>query len=258
MNTANIMIPSVTVDLHSHCLPGIDDGAVDVRESVRMLQDSLLQGVHTVVATPHFYYGDTTVEAFLDAREQALQTLRQRIACTPELTGRMRLLLGAEVLLRRGLGQIDLRPLCMQGTDAILLELPFMSPPAWLYDEVEEIALGQRLTVILAHVDRYRHWYSSAEVAQLMTLPDLVVQLNADAFLDGHEYRRLRHWLPQPQRLMLGSDMHHADHRAPHIAAACQKMRRHYRCGRRWLALMAQSGEELLHPTAASAAEALL
>ncbi len=240
------MMPKNAIDFHSHCLPGIDDGAVNVQESVLMLRDSLAQGIRTVAATPHFYYGDSSVETFLDTRAQALHTLQQRIACAPELTGRIHLVLGAEVLLRRGISAVDLRPLCMQGTDALLLELPFMPPPAWLYDEVEDIALGQRLTIILAHVDRYRPWYSSAEIAQLMSLPDLVVQLNADVFLDNRAYRRLRHWLPQPQRLVLGSDMHHADHRTSHMALACQKMQRHQRCGRQWLALMEETGQKLL------------
>lgn len=240
------MSPNITIDFHSHCLPGIDDGAVNAQESVLMLRDSLAQGIRTVAATPHFYYGDCPIETFLTARTQALHSLEQKIACAPELAGRIRLVPGAEVLLRRGISTIDLRPLCLQGTDILLLELPFMSPPAWLYDEVEDIALGQRLTVLLAHIDRYRPWYSSAEIAQLMSLPDLVVQLNADAFLNRRAYRQLRHWLPQPQRLVMGSDMHHADRRASHMAAACRKMLRHRRCGRQWLALMAQSGQALL------------
>ena len=247
MSTVCVMTQSIKTDLHSHCLPGIDDGAIDLRESIAMLRESLRQGVRTVVATPHFYYGNSTVEAFLEDRQQALERLQQRIACTPELAGRLRLIPGAEVLVRRGIGQIDLRPLCMRDTHAILLEMPFMPPPGWLYDELEDIALGQRLTVILAHVDRYRHWYSTTEIARLMDFPDLVVQINAEAFLDGHEYRRLRRWLPQPKRLVLGSDMHHADRRAPNILPACQKMQRHRRCGREWVAQMLDGADELLY-----------
>lgn len=241
------MMQNVKTDLHTHCLPSLDDGAVDVRESIAMLRESVRQGIRTVAATPHFYYGDNTVEQFLSDRQQALDTLNQRITCTPDLTGRIRIIPGAEVLLRQGISRIDLRPLCLWDTNAILIELPFMNPPNWLYDELEDIALGQRLTVILAHVDRYRHWYSTSEIAQLMDLPDLVVQLNAEAFLDAHEYRRLRKWLPQPQRLVLGSDMHHADRRTPNIQPACQQMQRHRKCGRDWLAQMMADADDLLY-----------
>lgn len=240
------MTQSVRVDFHSHCLPGIDDGAVHIQESIGMLQESARQGIRTVVATPHFYYCDRSVEEFLAAREQAITALSREMAHIPDLSGRLHLIPGAEVLLRRGISRIDLRPLCIRGTDAVLLELPFMPAPHWLYEELEDIALGQRLTVILAHVDRYRPWYSSDEIAQLLQLPDAVAQLNAETFLDRRAYRRLRRWLPRSDRLVLGSDMHHLQSRAPNIEPACRKMRRHHRCGQQWLSLMEQTADELL------------
>ncbi len=249
MNTAIAMTPRIGIDFHSHCLPGIDDGAVDVRESVAMLREALRQGIHTVVATPHFYYGDVSPEQFFARRDEALATLERQLRCESDLAGRLRLIPGAEVLLRRGVGRLDLRPFCLRGTDAVLLELPFMEPPNWLWDELESIALEQRLTVILAHADRYRPWYSKGVMASVMDYPDLVVQLNADVFLDRHEYRRLREWLPETERLVLGSDMHHIDRRAPHISVASEQMVRHRfgrRSGRLWLEQMARDGAALL------------
>lgn len=242
------MTQSIRIDFHSHCLPGIDDGAAHAQESVGMLRQSLRQGIRTIVATPHFYDGAGAPEAFLRVRDHAMAVLQQEMACAPELSGRLRLIPGAEVLLRRGIGRVDLRPLCIRDTNAVLLELPLMTPQPWVYDELEDIALGQRLTVILAHVDRYRHWYSSAEIARLTQLPDAVVQLNAEAFLDPRAYRRLRRWLPRPDRLVLGSDMHHLHSRPPNIGPACQKMRWRRRCGQQWLAQMAQTADELLYP----------
>ncbi|MBT2724000.1 tyrosine-protein phosphatase [Bacillus sp. ISL-46] len=41
------------IDLHCHILPGIDDGARDLSESVKMAQKAVEQGIHTIVATPH-------------------------------------------------------------------------------------------------------------------------------------------------------------------------------------------------------------
>ncbi|WHY66801.1 CpsB/CapC family capsule biosynthesis tyrosine phosphatase [Neobacillus sp. SuZ13] len=41
------------VDLHSHILPGVDDGARDLSESVNMAKKAVEQGIHTIVATPH-------------------------------------------------------------------------------------------------------------------------------------------------------------------------------------------------------------
>jgi protein-tyrosine phosphatase len=41
------------IDLHSHILPGIDDGARDLSDSVNMAKKAVEQGIHTIVATPH-------------------------------------------------------------------------------------------------------------------------------------------------------------------------------------------------------------
>ena len=132
-------------DFHSHCLPQMDDGAVDTAESLEMLRQTLAQGIETVAATSHFYAGQESVSDFLARREAALQQLTGAIAATPELSGRIRLLMGAEVLLREGIHHLDLRPLCLEGTDCILLEMPFSPRPSWMDETIESIVFEQLL-----------------------------------------------------------------------------------------------------------------
>ena len=50
------------IDIHSHVLPGIDDGSKSVDMSLAMLKESYKQGVDTVVATPHFYIKENTID----------------------------------------------------------------------------------------------------------------------------------------------------------------------------------------------------
>lgn len=227
------------IDFHSHCLPAMDDGAVDAAETATMLKASAEQGITTVVATPHFYRSEESIASFLSRRANAAQQLE---GCIPK---GMTVRLGAEVLLQKGLSSLDLSPLCIEGTKRILIELPFMSPTNWVFEEMENIALAQRLDVILAHVDRYMPWYSEKKMAEMMDLPGLSVQLNAEAFLDAKTFRALRRWLPQAERLVLGSDMHHADVRKPNIEPACLKMQKKL-IGRRWLAQAEGDSEHLL------------
>lgn len=227
------------IDFHSHCLPAMDDGAVDTAESAAMLAASAAQGITTVVATPHFYRSEENIASFLMRRETAAQ---QMANCIPE---DMTVLLGAEVLLQKGLSKLNLAPLCIEGTRRILVELPFMPPEDWIFEEMENIALAQRLDVILAHVDRYMPWYSEKKMAEMMDFPGLSVQLNAEVFLAAKAFRALRGWLAQPSRLVLGSDMHHADVRKPNLGQACLKMRRNM-IGRRWLAKAEVDGEHVL------------
>jgi len=215
-------------DFHAHCLPAIDDGAADVTMAKAMLKVAGDQGVDTVVATPHFYWGDHSVPTFLEQRRAALAALQ------PHLKGLPKLVLGAEVLLREGISRVDLRPLCLEGTDILLVELPFMRAPGWLIEELENIAYNQQLTIMLAHLDRYMPWYSSERIASLLELPDVIVQLNADSLADRHYIKALSKWLPTPSRLVLGSDMHDTTERAPMLSEAVARMEKK-RFSREWL-----------------------
>lgn len=206
-----------------------------------MLVASAEQGVNTVVATPHFYRSEENIASFLSRRAAAAQRMED---CVPE---GMTVILGAEVLLQKGISRFDLSPLCIEGTKRILVELPFMPPENWVYEEMENIALAQRLDVILAHVDRYMLWYSREKIMTMMDFPGLSMQLNGEAFLDAKTFRALRRWLPQPKRLVLGSDMHHIDVRQPNLGQACRKMQ-HKIVGRRWLAQAERDSELLLVP----------
>lgn len=227
------------VDFHSHCLPGIDDGARDVETACAMLQKASEQGAATVVATPHFYWGEHTVESFLQARCAAVEQLRPHMDRLPPIR------LGAEVLLREHISRVDLRPLCLEGTDVLLVELPFMRPPGWVMEELESIAYNQRLTVMLAHLDRYMPWYSAERIAQFLDLPDVIVQLNAETIADRGAFRVLQKWLPDCEHMVLGSDMHDLGHRGPELDAAA-KMLSKKRQGRVWLERMQHTADLLV------------
>ena len=228
------------VDCHSHCLPAMDDGAKTVEQALEMLTESCRQGVDTVLATPHFYAGAETVEQFLQRREASVAMLAPRLT-----QGHPRLVMGAEVLMRRGISRLDLRPLCIEGTDCLLLELPFAPPPSWLFEEVESIILGQRVRVILAHVDRYQPWYNERQIRELADLPDVVMQLNGQAFLKRRDFCRLRRWLPAEPPLLLGSDMHNTDSRPPLLGQVYSRLLRQRR-GRRWLEEMDDTADDLM------------
>ena len=231
------------IDFHSHVLPAMDDGAKDAEASLAMLHMAAAQGARAVAATPHFYWGQDTVDSFLARRRESLAVLHSRLTaeCPPVLPG-------SEVLLREGISRLELRPLCLQGTEVLLVELPFSRPPHWLLEELENIVLGQRLTVMLAHLDRYAPWYSRQAVTALTELPEVIVQLNAGALADGRRLRALRKWLPTPDRLVLGSDMHSPTERAPQLDRARARLSRS-RAGRLWLAQMAQTTQEILCST---------
>ncbi|MBE6807660.1 MAG: hypothetical protein E7527_06635 [Ruminococcaceae bacterium] len=226
-------------DFHTHCLPDLDDGAENVTMATAMLKAAAEQGAQSVVATPHFYWGDHSVGAFLERRKQAYAALQ------PHLKGLPQVILGAEVLLREGISREDLRPLCLGNSSVLLVELPFIPAPGWLVEELENIAYTQDLTIMLAHLDRYMPWYSSERISALLDLPDVIVQLNADALVDKRYCKALNKWLPYMPRLVLGSDMHDDTHRAPLLDQAVARMEKK-RFSQEWLDLIETTTRELL------------
>ena len=227
------------VDFHTHCLPNMDDGAADVEMAVDMLRAVGKQGVNTVVATPHFYIGQHMAPTFLKDRQAAYEQLR------PHLTEDMpHLLMGAEVLIREGISRYDMRPLCLEGTDILLVEMPFMAPPCWALEELERLVDGQGLTLMYAHLDRYLAWYSHSDFEMLMDLPGSIMQVNADSIADKKYFGSLCRHLPDTRHMVMGSDMHNMGHRCPRISQAVKVMSKN-RTGHEWLDRIARTTDRL-------------
>lgn len=239
MNIAAAVSNWIATDFHTHCLPSVDDGAADIQTAVAMLRASAQQGVKRVVATPHFYIGQQSGEEFFRERQRAYEDIRPYLDETmPEV------LLGAEVLIREGISRYDLSSLCLQGTNVLLVEMPFMRPPVWLYDELEKIATRQNLILMYAHLDRYLPWYSHGDFDMLMDMPDSIMQVNAHSVADKKYFGSLCRHLPITRRMVMGSDMHNMAEREPCIAAAVKVLSKN-RIGREWLENMAWTAERL-------------
>lgn len=205
----------VPIDIHTHILPGMDDGSKNVAESIAMLREETRQGLRAVALTPHFYAGQNSPQEFLIRRQKAWDRLR------PELEeGMPRLLLGAEVQYFEGISRVaDIGSLCIGDTGYLLLEMPFQK---WTEREIHEAASLQTergLRVILAHVDRYFAWESGAVWEQLAE-SGIGMQLNADAFFRLRKRMTAKRLLKKGMVQFLGSDCHNLTTRPPDLSRA--------------------------------------
>ena len=132
------------VDLHSHILPGIDDGSPDVGTSAAMLRREAEQGVDVVCATSHYYAKYNSIPAFCERRAEALERLSSVL--TAELP---RVLPAAEVAYFPHMEEQDLMPLCIQGTRTLMLEMPFADWTDLQLETVEALVLDCRDDVVL-------------------------------------------------------------------------------------------------------------
>ena len=140
------------IDIHTHILPHIDDGAKDTATALAMLHKEWEQGVEEVVLTSHFYGRHRSPEQFLEKRNAAFERLRLQL---PE---GLKVRLGAEVHFtgRNMPENEELCRLAIEGTNYILIEFPFTT--AWtgeLLDRLNDFILDTGYTPIIAHAERY-------------------------------------------------------------------------------------------------------
>lgn len=209
-------------DLHTHILPGMDDGAADLAQSLAMLRMERRQGVDTVVLTPHFYRVDETVESFLDRRSRAYETV-----CAALPPNAPELILGAEVTWYHGImDEPRITELCLGESPCILLELPLRPWPESLLEQVYQFAGVTGTTPILAHVERYLHLQKDGQLRTLLEM-GIPMQLSAEAF--GKVFSRLKAMrLLKSGTWFLGSDCHNTNTRPPNLGPAAAYIKKHH------------------------------
>lgn len=206
---------NLMIDLHTHILPGVDDGSPDAATSAQMLALLHQQGVDTLAATPHFYAWNDTPEAFLQRRQQGFERLQEAKIDTSHI------LPGAEVAYFDGMSKSQvLQQLQLGNTGLLLVEMPFRSWNDRIIQEICQLPIQQNLQPVLAHVDRYGSRQQLPKYMDILLSNGVLFQCNADAFLSGWGSRKYFKMLAMGQLHFLGSDCHNLTSRAPNLGAA--------------------------------------
>ena len=214
-------------DLHTHILPGMDDGAPDVETSLAMLREEARQGVDTVVLTPHFYRDRERPEHFLARRARAADRLNSAIQALPgeERRAMPRLILGAEVAWVPNLAYWEELPrLCMGASNYLLLELPFSPWNEGMVNQLYDLLGRTGITPILAHLERYRGGQRRELMEEVVSL-GFPVQFSADALLHPLRRGRVLKELREAGNF-LASDCHNLTSRPPNLGKAMEVVRR--------------------------------
>ena len=204
-------------DMHSHILPGIDDGSPNIGTSVKMLGAEKRSGVGRIALTPHFALSSNTVGTFLTKREQAYEQL----APEAEKLG-IELSMGAEVLYTRSLADIDLTRLCIGNTRYMMIELPYERLTGRFVSEFRsfEGSIFPDIRLILAHAERYLAFTSEESLLGLIS-PDMVIQVSCGSFRTFGKRKAFIYKLIRNDMLhLLGTDCHNMTDRAPNMDTA--------------------------------------
>lgn len=189
----------LSLDYHAHILPECDHGSDCVKTSLKQIEAASAIGVKTICATPHFYPHKESVEAFLRRRsETSALLIRELSVNAPQLQ------LGAEVLICDGMEHLDgLSQLCREGTNELLLEMPFYSWTKSIWDTLFFLCERQDIQIILAHADRY----PKENIEQLIR-EGVPLQLNAECLTKPLHRKIYLKWIENGYVKYLGSDIH--------------------------------------------------
>ena len=174
-------LASLRCDVHSHFIPGIDDGAPTLEASIELILAMQALGYSKVVTTPHVMADGyrNTPEIILGGLEKVRRELDARGID-------MKIDAAAEYYLDHELEQrVKDRSVLTFGDKLVLFELPFISEPAILLNVIFEMqTAGYR--PVLAHPERYQFWHT--DFAKYENLKDrgVLFQLNTIALMGAY------------------------------------------------------------------------
>lgn len=205
------LVHPLEVDLHSHLLPGLDDGAQTMVDSLELLQQFEGLGYKKVITTPHImsdFYRNTP-----EGIRQKLEALRQ---AAREHQIRIEIEAAAEYYLDEVFfEQLD-RPgeLLTFGDNYILFETGFINQPAILLEALFKMQ-SQGLKPVLAHPERYAYLQGNYPLATDLAERGAILQINLNS-LTGYYSPMAK---KTAERLIddglvrfVGSDMHNSKH----------------------------------------------
>lgn len=207
------------IDMHSHILPGVDDGAENMDMSMTMVDMAYNQGVRLMIATPHYYPGHMRYP-----KEHLEEVYAQTISVIKEKYSDFTLLLGNEIYYRDEVVEKlkNRRIFTLADTRYVLLEFSTVAEYDYVRKAVKKI-LDAGYYPILAHIERYSClWKNEKGVKELIRM-GAYMQINAENFEGGFFSAERRYCTKLIQDGMvhfLGSDCHNTKRRSPNIKQA--------------------------------------
>lgn len=205
------------IDLHSHLLPGIDDGATCLDDALHLARIAVADGITHMVCTPHIHHGrydntKQTIQAALQELHEGLHAYKipLRVAAAAEIRFDMEILVDVQLGSLPYLGVWQERPI-------LLLEFPHSEVPfgaerltAWL--------LRQGIQPMIAHPERNKGVMRDPSSLNMFLRQGCLLQVTAGAVAGqfGERARRLaEQLLKQGHVTILASDAHNRQHRPP-------------------------------------------
>lgn len=204
------------VDIHSHILPGLDDGAGTLDEAVRMARIAVKSGIYHMAATSHGNYYSYSMEQYRESFDILQETLEEQ-----EIS--LKLYPGMEIFVNdRAIKLLkSQRLLTLNNTDYVLIEFDFEEEVSNVLRWIRKIqSMGYR--IVLAHPERYIFIQNDLELAFFLEESGCVLQVNGGSLLGrfGRDCQFIARKLMENGVIgALATDAHDTEYRLPEMRA---------------------------------------
>ena len=199
------------MDIHSHFIPGIDDGAQTIEDSVNLITAMSKLGYSKVITTPHIMsdYYKNTPEIILSGLDKVkAEIIKNNLDIKIEAAAEYNLEPEFEDLIEKN-------NLLTFGLEKYLLfELSFFDEPPRVNDVIWKMR-EKGVSPVLAHVERYAYWHQNYDKVEEMINRGVKLQLNIGSVTGayGPEVKNVAEKMIDDQIIdFVGSDCHHVHH----------------------------------------------
>ncbi len=207
----NEFFPEGFIDIHSHLLPGIDDGAKDLDNSIDLIQKMSSYGVKNFITTPHVL-GDlypNTPEIIKSKLKEVQSELIKRNINDISIKAAAEYMMDEEfsTILEKG-------EILTLKDNLVLVEMSYFSPPNNLFDILFQLGL-KGYKPVLAHPERYNSYHNNFRIYQKLKNAGCLFQLNLLSLTEnyGKEVKKTTERLLKENMYdFVGTDTHHFNH----------------------------------------------
>lgn len=195
------------VDLHSHLLPGLDDGAADVQTSIFLIKALHELGINKFICTPHVYQ-----ELYPNTAETIATALSQLKTALEQENIQVKLSAAAEYMVDHDF-EVQPKLLCL-ADQFLLIEMSYLNETPNIEQVIFDLQI-KGYKVVLAHPERYNFYHKTLHRYQRFKEMGVLFQLNLLAVTGyyGNEVKKTaEHLLAANYYDLAATDLHHDKH----------------------------------------------
>jgi protein-tyrosine phosphatase len=206
-------------DIHSHILPGVDDGVTDIKETLKMVEIAYNEGIRTMVCTPHYIPDlyNINVEQLRQIFDEVVKKVKRKY---PDF----RLVLGHEINYTDNILKTlkDGEALTLGDSNYCLIEFNIMAPYETIFQAIRTLAAGGYRPII-SHIEKYECLNHKEDLWQQLIHSGAYTQMNYSSIpgnlFDRHNFYCLK-MIEKGLVHFLGTNCHNTKHQSPEIKHA--------------------------------------